>query len=40
MNNKLNAKQTMPYIFLLIIVIGVLILSSVGNTKYNKFKYD
>ena len=40
MNNKVNAKHSMPYIFLLIVVIGVLILSSIGKTEYVDLNYD
>ena len=40
MNNKINAKQSMPYIFLVILVVAVLIISSMGNTKMNELKYD
>ena len=40
MNNKISAKHTMPYVFLIVIVVGVLLMASFGNTKYNNLKYD
>ena len=40
MNKKISAKHTMPYVFLMVIVVGVLLMASIGNTKYNNLKYD
>ena len=40
MNKKISAKHTMPYVFLMVIVFGVLLMASIGNTKYNNLKYD
>ena len=40
MNNKTKIKQTMPYGILLIVIIAVLLMASLGNTKVNTLTYN
>lgn len=40
MNKKINAKQTMPYVILVIVIIAVLVMFSFGSTKYNELTYN
>jgi len=40
MNRKVNAKQTMPYIVLFVVVALVLFAFTFGNTKYNTLTYN
>ncbi len=40
MNRKVNAKQTMPYVILFIVVALVLFAFTFGNTKFNTLTYN
>ena len=40
MNKKINARQTMPYVILLIVIASVLVIFSFGNSKVNTLTYD
>lgn len=40
MNRRISTKQSMPYIILMIVVVLVLFVFSMGNTKTNKMSYD
>ena len=40
MNRKINAKQSMPYIVLVIVIVSVLVMFSFGNRKENKLTYN
>lgn len=40
MNKKVNPKQTMPYVILIIVIVSVLAMFSFGGTKYNDLTYN
>lgn len=40
MNKKSKAKQSVPYVVLVLFIVAVMVMANIGDSKINKFTYD